>query len=272
MAEQSGADGSAPVSADQQKQHPASQQQQQQQPARPLKRKIIPYKNIKAHSNPLADQAIYYPLSPAHMDWQALYPRHDMSQRNVEFADVGCGYGGLTLALGETFPDKLTVGMELRSKVAEYVEDRIETIRAKNDTGNVTDAGHNIALARVNAMKHLPNYFKKGQLEKIFFLFPDPHFKKANHRRRIINPTLLSEYAFFLDPKIGIAYTITDVKDLHDWMVQHFDSHPLFERMSDAELEGDPCVELIQFKSEESRKVDRAKGDKFIAIYRRVER
>jgi len=35
-------------------------------------------------------------------------------------------------------------------------------------------------------MKFLPNHFRKGQLEKLFFLFPDPHFKKANIRRRII--------------------------------------------------------------------------------------
>jgi tRNA (guanine-N7-)-methyltransferase len=25
---------------------------------------------------------------------------------------------------------------------------------------------------RSNAMKYLPNYFRKGQLEKLFFLFP----------------------------------------------------------------------------------------------------
>ena len=31
-------------------------------------------------------------------------------------------------------------------------------------------------------MKHLPNFFRKGQLEKMFFLFPDPHFKKAKHK------------------------------------------------------------------------------------------
>ena len=28
-------------------------------------------------------------------------------------------------------------------------------------------------------MKYLPNFFRKGQLEKMFFLFPDPHFKKG---------------------------------------------------------------------------------------------
>ena len=35
----------------------------------------------------------------------------------------------------------------------------------------------NVACLRTNAMKFLPHYFRKGQLEKLFFLFPDPHFK-----------------------------------------------------------------------------------------------
>jgi len=29
----------------------------------------------------------------------------------------------------------------------------------------------------------------------------------------------------------GLVYTITDVKELHDWMVEHIASHPLFERL-----------------------------------------
>lgn len=34
----------------------------------------------------------------------------------------------------------------------------------------------------------------------------------------------------------AIVYTITDVKDLHDWMVLHFEEHPLFDRVLGDEL------------------------------------
>lgn len=34
----------------------------------------------------------------------------------------------------------------------------------------------------------------------------------------------------------GIIYTITDVKDLHEWMVKHLDEHALYERITGAEL------------------------------------
>ena len=49
------------------------------------------------------------------------------------------------------------------------------------------------------------------------------------------SPTLLAEYAFVL--KLGgLVYTITDVYDVHQWMVHHFDAHPLFARVPDLEL------------------------------------
>ena len=57
-------------------------------------------------------------------------------------------------------------------------------------------------------MRYLPNFFEKNQLEKIFFCFPDPHFKAKNHRRRIISDILLTEYAYFLAPNAKL-YTVT---------------------------------------------------------------
>lgn len=69
----------------------------------------------------------------------------------------------------------------------------------------------------------------------MFFLYPDPHFKKAKHKWRIINQVLLAEYAYVLSEG-GIVYTITDVKDLHEWMVKHFVEHPLFEQIPEEDL------------------------------------
>lgn len=38
----------------------------------------------------------------------------------------------------------------------------------------------------------------------MFFLYPDPHFKKSKHKWRIINKTLLAEYAYVLTE--GVMY------------------------------------------------------------------
>lgn len=34
----------------------------------------------------------------------------------------------------------------------------------------------------------------------------------------------------------ALVYTVTDVKELHEWMVQHFSEHGLFKRVEDDEL------------------------------------
>eukprot|EP01112_Ceratiomyxa_fruticulosa_P022500 TRINITY_DN824_c0_g1_i4.p1 TRINITY_DN824_c0_g1~~TRINITY_DN824_c0_g1_i4.p1 ORF type:complete len:381 (+),score=93.36 TRINITY_DN824_c0_g1_i4:83-1144(+) len=227
------------------------------------KRKIKPYHKIKAHSNPLSDHGFAFPLNPAAMDWSKHYPQHP--DKRVTIADIGCGYGGLTVALSSVFPDQLILGMEIREKVAQYVDDRIKELREKNP-GRYT----NISVERTNAMKFLPNYFFKHQLQKIFFLFPDPHFKRSNHKRRIISQQLLAEYAYILAPG-GIIYTITDVEELHIWMADHLSRHPLFSRIPDEEAKLDPCFDLIHKSSEEARKVEKNDGKKYPAIFRRLE-
>lgn len=57
----------------------------------------------------------------------------------------------------------------------------------------------------------------------------DPHFKTSNHRRRIIQTSLLAEYAYCLSVG-GMLYTVTDVQELGEWMRAKLDAHPLFER------------------------------------------
>ena len=58
-------------------------------------------------------------------------------------------------------------------KVSDYVMDRVKALRhnASLEDNPETDY-QNVACIRTNAMKHLPNFFKKGQLSTMFFLFP----------------------------------------------------------------------------------------------------
>lgn len=96
------------------------------------------------------------------MDWSVYYDFKTLENaetKDVQFADIGCGYGGLLLQLSEIYPNKLSLGMEIRVKVSDYVQDRIKALRAQNP-----NQFNNIACIRSNAMKYLPNFFKKGQV------------------------------------------------------------------------------------------------------------
>ncbi|OQS01700.1 tRNA (guanine-N(7)-)-methyltransferase [Achlya hypogyna] len=221
----------------------------------------------RAHCNPLShNDSFDYPLRPSEMDWSTHYPNIDAPK--VEFLDVGCGFGGLTIALATLFPENLTLAMEIRPKVTEYVRLRIDALR--QDALATTKAYQNVSVLRTNAMRYLPHYFEKGQIKKMFFCFPDPQFKVRNHRRRIVNTHLLTEYAYLI-AEGGILYTITDVEDLHNWHVAKCDAHPCFERITDeADLEADPCVKAMTEETEEGKKVARSGGKKYVAVYRRI--
>ena len=154
--------------------------------------------------------------------------------------DVGCGYGGLTgaydrislliVALSTILPDELILGLEIRMKLTEYVDLRIKNLREENP-----GQYQNASVLRTNAMKYLPNYIRKGQLSRMFFCFPDPHFKEKNHRRRIISQVLLSEYMYYLKPN-GVIYTITDVEDLSLWHKKQLEDLPGFELLTEDQL------------------------------------
>jgi len=55
------------------------------------------------------------------------------------------------------------IGMEIRNKVEEYVKQRIDALRIK-EPGKY----NNISVIRMNAMKFLPNFFEKGQVNLTF--------------------------------------------------------------------------------------------------------
>ncbi|OSX59052.1 hypothetical protein POSPLADRAFT_1041238 [Postia placenta MAD-698-R-SB12] len=227
----------------------------------------------RAHANPFSDHALSYPLSPDAIDWAALYPT---SPSTPEFADVGCGFGGLLIALAPLFPDTPMLGMEIRVQVSQYVQDRIAALRATaaaNPQSAPPGAYQNVSIVRANSMKFMPNYFPKHSLSALFFLFPDPHFKARKHKARIISPTLLAEYAYILKPG-GIVYTITDVRDLHEWMKAHLEAFPLFEPASEEDLRAEgkgPILDAVYSSTEEGKKVERNQGDKWLACFRRIE-
>lgn len=222
----------------------------------------------RAHCNPLShNDTFVYPVRPDLMDWTAdHYPEFNGEQAAPTVLDIGCGFGGLTMALGEILPPEARIlGMEIRAKVTEFVRLRIAAARKENE-----GKFQNCSVLRTNSMKFLPNFFAAASLDKLFFCFPDPHFKRKNHQRRIVSDRLLSEYAFVLKPTVGRLYCITDVEELHQWHVEKCDAHPLFRRISVEEEAKDPCVNAIIHETEEGKKVARQGRSKYHAVYERI--
>eukprot|EP00483_Globobulimina_turgida_P012144 UN12166 len=236
-------------------------------------------KRIYPHVNPFSDAPYNFPIGPSSMDWNAHFPDSYPSLMEykklsngekeklckVSFVDVGCGFGGLLFRLSELWPNKLGIGMEIRKKAVGIVQERLNKARKEKANGY---SYNNVSIIHTNVMKFITHYFEKHSLEIMFFCFPDPHFKKKKHRRRIISVSLLDYYAYLLKEN-GLIYNITDYKDLYDWTLDQFSKHPLFERLSDNELKNDIIVDLITNKTDEAQRVTKNNGQKYICVYRR---
>ena len=147
----------------------------------------------RAHANPFSDHQLVYPPCPQEMDWSNHFspssPTTSTSEeRKVEVADIGCGFGGLIISLPKVLPGVRMLGMEIRTQVTEYVDERIRALRRLQGGEVYGDVG----VIRANAMKFLPNFFERSQLQKVFLCFPDPHFKARKHKARIVSCVPLS--------------------------------------------------------------------------------
>lgn len=118
---------------------------------------------------------------------------------------------------------------------------------------------NNIGIPRVRSHQKCVEYSTAQRHNGCVARHQDPHFKKPNHRRRVIQTQLLAEYAYVLKPG-GLLYTVTDVEELAAWMRNKLDAHPLFERVPEDELARDAVVPLLTTATEEGQKVARNGG------------
>lgn len=233
----------------------------------------------RPHRNPLAENDDEHPSCPEAFSemCEEFFPH--TSLKMVEFLDVGCAFGGMLLELSPLFPDTCMLGLEIRPKVVAYAREKAQVLRGEaNEVPSISPISssmrpyENVWFAQLNVMKFGCNCFRKGQLRKLFFCYPDPHWKRKNIRRRIISPSLVHEYAYWLKPG-GLLYTVTDVEELHVWMTSTLNACPLFRLLSNEDLnteEHQKVLQIVVNSSEDAQRAERKGLRKLFAVFARV--
>ena len=166
--------------------------QQEADTEKKKKKKTKSRKRVRAHVNVFSPPEEAPQACPADVKWSTLFPAWQEGAQ-VKLVDVGCGFGGLLEHLSPAWPDKFVLGLEIREPVVNTVRERIASLREKKTKGSYD----NIGVINMNAMKHLPNFFLKGQLEALFFLYADPHFKKVCKQRSVFECFPSASFFFF---------------------------------------------------------------------------
>jgi tRNA (guanine-N7-)-methyltransferase len=157
----------------------------------------------------------YYPPLRPHVAWR----EHFTNAAPPKYLDIGCGMGRFLLETALEEPSVNILGLEVREYAALWIRGVIEGERPNGTLGNAEALWYSVANG-------LP-FIATASIEKIFYFFPDPWFKKRHHYRRAFTPAFLDECARVLAPD-GVFYLMTDVPDVDEYQRETLRAHGVF--------------------------------------------
>ncbi|MFH1254067.1 MAG: tRNA (guanosine(46)-N7)-methyltransferase TrmB [bacterium] len=173
---------------------------------------------IRTHSNPLSCTQHFEKLDVAKI-------RPELTEFNgkIDF-EIGFGQSIFIRNHAKNHPSRLVVGVEVRKKTVEVMQERVDADNIKN-----------IHLVFGNGSVCLAEMFENNSLENIFIFHPDPWLKRRHLKRRLVNPDLLITAQQKL--KIGgRIYVSTDVEALWIEMHKTFKENPNFTEVEDSDF------------------------------------
>jgi tRNA (guanine-N7-)-methyltransferase len=132
--------------------------------------------------------------------WNADFFKND----NPIVLELGCGKGEYSVSLGERFPDKNFIGIDIKG--ARFW--RGAKTALENNMNNVAFIRTQIELIDL--------LFEENEVSEIWITFPDPQIKYKRTKHRLTNEVFLAKYKKVL--KIdGVVHLKTDSEFMHGY-------------------------------------------------------
>lgn len=184
-----------------------------------------------------------------------LFPGREGNPLEIE---IGSGKGAFLLSRGAARPDVNLLGIEYAKSYAAYSADRIARAGLENVKIVCTDA----ALV-INT--HVP----AESVSRLHIYFPDPWPKKKHHKRRLINPSFVSDARRALKSG-GLLLLATDHPDYFRHIRRELTDVPGLARIPfPADLTGDNYLVGTNFEKKyrrEGRRIFRLARMKYAAV------
>ncbi len=179
-----------------------------------------PLPRIRHHTNPnfylpksrLKVDLSFYPPVLETVDWR----EHFANAQPPNVLDVGCGLGKFLLEYALNFPEDNILGLEVRPFVVQWLQNIIAT----ESIGNAAVFWYSVA----NGL----GFLESESIDKLFYLFPDPWFKKRHFKRRAFTADFVRECARVLKPT-GRMYIMTDVPQVDEYHREILDATQVLE-------------------------------------------
>lgn len=118
--------------------------------------------------------------------------------------ELGCGRGEYTVALGEMFPDKNFIGVDIKgARIWRGAKTAVE------------NGMQNVSFLRTR-IEFINSFFGQNEVDEIWITFPDPQLSKKRVKKRLTAPQFLGFYSQFLKPEAKI-HLKTDSQHLHEY-------------------------------------------------------
>jgi tRNA (guanine-N7-)-methyltransferase len=129
--------------------------------------------------------------------------------------EIGFGNGESLAAMAAAEPERLFVGVEVHRPGVGHLLQRLEALSIDN-----------VRVVVGDAVLLFERHIDDDSLAAVQIYFPDPWPKKRHHKRRLIQPALLSLLASKLQPG-GELHMATDWPEYAEWMMAVADREPL---------------------------------------------
>lgn len=197
---------------------------------------------LRQHVNPLASRY----QQPATFGTTNFLPDVFTDHSKPLHLDIGCGKGRFILEVADADLEKRKnyLGIEIRPQAVEFALKRLE-----RDHEELKGSLYYISCnANVDLDRMLGQYTGSitknegdsdkatsgGSIDLVSIQFPDPHFKEAHKKRRVVTPIFVDTLAKYMLPGSTI-FLQSDVKPVLDDMRERFRASPYFKDDLDSE-------------------------------------
>jgi len=200
---------------------------------------------FRQHVNPLARK--YQAPTPLADDWYRNVFEHSPAGSGAPLiVDIGCAKGNFALEMAGSEregvewgggPSYNHLGLEIRENCVEFAMERARRMDSKNV--HYLQCNANVDLERILRSANVSLSGKEGggvALTHVHIQFPDPHFKKAHAKRKVVTEELVQTIALFMAEGSSV-FLQSDIQDVLDDMRSRFRATPWFNDISTDPLE-----------------------------------